>query len=548
MIGLRSTPPGSAVRQGSGPFTGSTHLLHLYLRLDRIHLVAWGLSFFLLVWASVAALDAAYPDQAALQARAMLLNNPAAIMMTGPLFGLENYTFGAMVANELSLYTFLPAAIMGVIYMSRHSRAEEESGRLEMLRALPVGRFAAPTAALLILLIFSVLVGAATTLGLVLARMELADSLAFGLGTTLSALVFAAATGVAAHLSTSARTTTGMGLALVALAYFIRGVGDVMEPRGSWLSWFSPFAWAQQTRLFVDLRWWPLLLAVVAVALLTGLSFRLAHVRDLGSGLTQPRPGRTHARPAQLSPAGLAARMEGATFLWWTAGLFCFAIGFGMLSSELEDLIDEMPNFSDFIEIDLADLTRSFGAVMLSMLALGPVALLVAGVLGLRREESAGRAAALIRTGSSRASLLLSWCAMVTLLAVIMQLILGFGLGLGMVLASGEISWIPTMLLACLVYLPAIILHGAIAACCQGFSRRWALLGWVPVVWTSLVLFLGEILNLPDWASALSPLWHTPVAPQAEVHALPLLFMSALILALSLLAVVAYRRRDITDG
>ncbi|WP_133056634.1 hypothetical protein, partial [Mycolicibacterium moriokaense] len=35
------------------------------------------------------------------------------------------------------------------------------------------------------------------------------------------------------------------------------------------LSWFSPIAWAQQMRPFVDLRWWPLaLLVVVAIGLM----------------------------------------------------------------------------------------------------------------------------------------------------------------------------------------------------------------------------------------------------------------------------------------
>lgn len=545
---MSTLSPAAAPPVRHGPFTGFIRLLRLQLRLDRIHVPVWVASFLILVWGSVVALETAYPEPESLQARALLLNNPAAIMMTGPLFGVENYTFGAMVANELSLYTFLPAAIMGVIYMSRHSRAEEESGRLEMLRALPIGRFAPPTAASAMLFILSLLVGAATTAGLVFAGLPMADSLAFGLGTTLTALVFAAVTGVIAHLSTSAGSTTGMGLALVALAYFLRGAGDVIEAQGSWLSWFSPFAWAQQTRLFVELRWWPLLIPVVVIMLLTALSFRLATIRDLGSGLTPARPGRAHAPVSRLSPAGLALRLQRGTFLWWTLGLFFFALGFGMLSSEVEGMLDEIPAVSEFIDLDLADLTRSFGAVMLSMLALGPAALLTAGVLGLRREEAAGRAAALIHTGSSRPVLLLSWCGTVAALTLLMQVLLGAGVGAGMALAGGDLSWISTMLLAGLAHLPAIMLHGALAACCLGFSRRWALLGWVPVGWTALVVFLGGILGLPDRASALSPFWHTPAVPAVDIQVLPLLLMSALIPALLVVALLAYRRRDITEG
>ena len=60
---------------------------------------------------------------------------------------------------------------------------------------------------------------------------------------------------------------------VLALAFLVRGIGDVIDLQGSWLSWFSPLAWAQQTRVHVDLRWWPLLvplLAVIALLMLGG--------------------------------------------------------------------------------------------------------------------------------------------------------------------------------------------------------------------------------------------------------------------------------------
>ena len=61
-------------------------------------------------------------------------------------------------------------------------------------------------------------------------------------------------------------------MALLALAALIRGVGDVIDHSGSALSWFSPIAWAQQMRAFVDLRWWPLALLLVVTVLLIALA------------------------------------------------------------------------------------------------------------------------------------------------------------------------------------------------------------------------------------------------------------------------------------
>src|SRR5699024_10160642 len=100
--------------------------------------------------ASVVALKEAYPNQHALDARAALLGNPSAVLMTGPAFGRDHYTLWAAVANELFLYVLLAGEIMSILLTVRHTRAEEEAGRLEMLRALPTGRLAPAAAALVV--------------------------------------------------------------------------------------------------------------------------------------------------------------------------------------------------------------------------------------------------------------------------------------------------------------------------------------------------------------------------------------------------------------
>ena len=82
-------------------------------------------------------------------------------------------------------------------------------------------------------------------------------------------MVFGAVAAVTAQLWRQARTATGAAMGALALAALVRGVGDVIDNSGSALCWFSPIAWAQQMRAFVDLRWWPFaLLVVLAVGLI----------------------------------------------------------------------------------------------------------------------------------------------------------------------------------------------------------------------------------------------------------------------------------------
>ena len=60
-------------------------------------------------------------------------------MMSGPGYGLDDYTLGAMITNEMVLWLAVPAAMMSIFLVVRHTRAEEETGRAELVRSA-VGR------------------------------------------------------------------------------------------------------------------------------------------------------------------------------------------------------------------------------------------------------------------------------------------------------------------------------------------------------------------------------------------------------------------------
>lgn len=528
--------------------TGTGYLLRLYTRTVRRQVLIWVLAFLLLVPASVAAIKEAYPDAAALQARAQLLDNPAAVMMTGPMFDQDHYTLWAMVANELALYLYLPAAIMGILLMVRLTRAEEECGRLEMVRALPVGRHAPAAAALSVLAAAALAVGAAVSTGLLVTGGAAPDSLAVGAATSLTALLFGAIAAVAAQVTEHAGTASGMALGVLAVAFMVRGLGDVIDRQGSWLSWFSPLAWAQQTRAFVDLRWWPLAVMLVVTVVLLVCAMALAHRRDVGAGLRSASVGRAVARPGLVTPHGLAGRLLRGSYAAWLIGLLLFAIAFGMLATSLEDMIAEMPMVQDWIPLDLDDMVRSFAAVILTFLTLGPVGLMVAGVMRLRTEETSGRLAGLVLTGQSRQRVCLGWLGLLVAWCFPMQAILGLGVGVGIWTATEDAAWVPEMALASLAYLPAIALCGAVAFALYGIDARLAPLAWIVVVWASIVAFLGGLLGLPDWLLGLSALHHVPLVPSEQVEAVPLAVMSLLAAALVAVGLVGQRRRDIAGG
>lgn len=78
------------------------------------------------------------------------MRNPAVTAMFGHGYGLDNYTFGAIMAHQMLLFTALAVAIMSILTVIRHTRGDEDSGRIEMLRSLPVGRLSNLSATLVV--------------------------------------------------------------------------------------------------------------------------------------------------------------------------------------------------------------------------------------------------------------------------------------------------------------------------------------------------------------------------------------------------------------
>ncbi|MGP5305542.1 ABC transporter permease [Brachybacterium alimentarium] len=530
------------------PLTGLGGLLRLYGRISRRQIIIWVLAIGLSVAASVAAMKGVYPDQQALDARAALLENPSAVMMTGPAFALDHYTFWAMVANELLLYVLVAVAIMSILLMVRHTRAEEEAGRLELVRALPVGRSAPPTAALLLVALANAGVGVSVVLGLLVTGGPLVDSLAVGLATALTGMVFGGVAALTAQVTEHAGSASGLALGAAAVAFMVRGIGDVVDAQGSWLSWFSPFAWAQQTRLFVDLRWWPLAVTLAAILVLLGLAAVLSRRRDVGAGLRPAAHGPATATRSLPDPAGLAVRLVTPMMVAWAVGLFLFAIAFGSLANSLQDMVSEIPAVGDMVPLDLDDLTTSFAAYVLQMLAIGPLGLIVAGILRLRTEEQEGRLAGILMAGSSRTSTAVRWVLVVALSTTVVQLLLGLGLGIGLLQATGETSWLAVMPLAALAALPAFALAGAVTVALYGLRLRLAGVAWLLVIWAAIDTFLGDLLDLPDVVRSISPLRHVPLVPDADLDVSALAGMSVLAVLLVLVGLWGLRRRDLAAG
>ena len=279
--------------------TGTGELTRLAARRDRIMLPAW---VYVLRRSPPRCLRAARPvpdgGQRGLPLAASVAQQPGAVV---PVRAAARHLAGRDDAGGTAPTRQLGAGLMSIFLVVRHTRADEEAGRLELVGSAAVGRQAALTAGLLIAAVANVVVaGADRRRGAAVRGCRPPASLAFGPATGRRGLVFAALAAVAAQLSGTARGARGIAFAVLGGRFLLRAVGDSAGTSGlAWLSWLSPVGWPGELRPYGGDRWWVLALP------------RGDRPGGRGGGGRAERPARCRQRAA-AGPARLAARRGAA--------------------------------------------------------------------------------------------------------------------------------------------------------------------------------------------------------------------------------------------
>jgi ABC-2 type transport system permease protein len=543
--------PARPVAAGAGgrALAGTGPLVRFILRRDRVRLPVWIGSLAAFTVLTAASLPGVYADAADRQARAQLIENPGIRAFTGPGYGLADYTFGAMMAHETLSWVAILVALMSILLMVRHTRAEEETGRAELVRSLVVGRHAPTVAALLVVSGASVVLGVVTAVGLAglgLASIGWAGSWLYGAAIASIGVVFAAVTAVTAQITEYGRGAGGLAGAAFALAYLLRAAGDAAQVGGGALAWLSPVGWAQQTRVYVDDRWWPLLLAVPLTAGLIALGLWLSTRRDVGAGLRPPRAGRPGA-PASLSgPLGLAWRQHRAGAAWWGGAMFLFGLGYGSLVAEVEVFVSELAAMQEWMgEIGGATVIDSFLSAIMLLVAVVVTVFAVLVMARPRAEESAGRAEPVLATAVSRTRWLGSHLLIALAGGSALLVLTAAGLGLSASVALADGSVLPRVVGAGLAYLPAVWLTVGLAAALFGLAPRATVLAWLLIGYAGVVGMFAGLLDLPDWLVELSPFSHVPMLPAEELRWPPLVVLTVIAAGLVAAGLAGFRRRDL---
>ncbi|MCV7399433.1 ABC transporter permease [Mycobacterium fragae] len=536
-------PAHEAKQQGS-VFSGTWGMLRLYLRRDRIVLPLWVLLLSVpLATVYIGSIEKVYPDQAARAAfAASIMASPAQRTLYGQVY---NDSLGAVGIWKAGMFHLL-IAVAVILTVIRHTRADEESGRAELIDSTAVGRYASLTAALLLTFGASIITGMIGAAGLLNTAVAPSGSLAFAAALACSGLVFTAVAAVAAQLSPSARFARGVAFGVLGAAFTLRAVGDAGSGT---LSWLSPLGWSLLVRPYAGDRWEVLLLHLATTVMLTVLAYRLLARRDVGAGLIAERPGAGTAAPTLRGVVGLAWRLDRGTLLLWTIGLCLYGLLIGSIAHGIGDEIGGSASVRDIVARmgGTTALERAFLAVAFCMLGMAAAASTVSLTLRMHQEETSQRAETLLAGAVSRSRWLASHLTMALAGSAVALLVAGLAAGFTYGVAADDIGGkLPTVVATAAAQLPAVWLLAAVTVALFGLVPRFTPVAWGVLVGFIALYLIGSLSGFPQWLLDLEPFAHVPRVG-GDFTAVPLLWQSVIDTTLIAVGAAALRRRDLRN-
>ena len=528
----------------------------LQARRDRGVLAAWILGITGIGYAAATAITTQFGGD---NERAALISTAAASPAFLFLRGLpDGISTGAVTFFQGFSFTAVLAGLMSTLLVVRHTRADEDQGRLELVGSTPVGRTASLLAVLLLSVCANGLLALAVAAGFIGAGLPAAGSFLAGAAVGAVGLFFAAAAAVVAQVMPSGRSANGVSAAVVGGAYLIRGAGDalgtadtsLLHVTAAWPSVLSPIGWGQRIRPFTDSDPLPLLVLTAGAVVLAVLAAALQNSRDLGASyIAANESGPERAGSGLVSMLGLAWRLQRGTLAGWTVTAGVLGLVAGGLGPVIRDALAGNPSVAELIsrlvpgEASMVDL---FTTAMLGLAGVMAAAAGIQAVLRLRAEEAEGRAELLLAVPASR----LRWLGGALAVAAISTTAVAAAAGASaaVVLALGQAggSSPGTVLAGALAHVPAALVFPALTVLVFSLRSRWA----GPLGWGSLAVALvlgqfGELLGLPAWLQDLSPFRHSSAMPVEAFNLDGALLMAAVAVAAAAAAARLVRERDL---
>lgn len=502
--------------------------------------LAWVLGLTAVVLLTTTSITGLYDTPDKLRSYAETTAGPGMRVLNGAVAGTD--TLGGALVNELGFVVAFAIPLLATALTVRGTRREEEAGRLELLLASRVGRQAPLVAAIGLALAALVGVGVLTALAFLAADADPTGSLVYGAALACLGAVHVGVAAVAAQAFGHGRTVWAASLAVALVSYLVRGVGAVDS---TWVLWLSPLGWYDEVAAFGETRALPFVLSLATTTLLLAVALRLSTRRDVGGSLVAARTGPRRASAGLVAPLGLALREHRTVTLGWAVLVAVLMGTYGSLMQTVIDAITGNPDLEVWIGGDTSSIVEPMAAMFVLLLSMLVGGYVLQSLGSLRSEETSGRLELQLSEARSRTA----WLAPHLLVVAGGTLVVGaagaIALAVSTAAALGDSSWVPTLLTAAAQHLPVMLLLGGLSLALFGWAPRWQPAVRAVFAVAAVIGYMGPGLDLPAGLVAWAPFGLVGTVPAEAVDVTGSVVAGVGGLALALLGVVGFRRRDV---
>lgn len=526
---------------------GTATMVRLFVRRNRIRLALWWVTLVGLFAYVLAYYRDLLDTQAALDAFAVVSDVPSIKALTGLAAAPD--TMGGAVWTKIWMTCSLALAFGVVFLVTRNGRADEETGRTELLRSRVLGLHAGSVASWLVNAGLCVAVGLGVSLvsimgGLDPAGAGLTGSLILGASMAGVGLVGLGLGTVAGQVSSTSRGANALASTVLGVLYAVRMIGDLGDGR---LTWASPIGWGQEMQPWGANRWWPFGLMLLLTVTLLALAWWLEGRRDFGAGLLSERPGQDGAPARYANALGLGLRLQRGPIIGWTITVLLAGVMFGSVVEAMNELMADAS----------ASVTRMLGGVgveallglLVMMMALMTTVFAIQSATSLRIDEATGIIEPQLAGAQSRVRWATSRLMIPVVGSAVLLLCGGAALGASYGSVVGDVGQSGELALAALAYWPAVMVFVGIAVALFGWLPRLAVaVSWGVLAAMYFVVILGDAMHLPTWLLDVLPLSATPYQPIEPLTWTPLLLLTLVAALLAWVGLHRFARRDVQPG
>ncbi|WP_203639931.1 ABC transporter permease [Levilactobacillus wangkuiensis] len=534
-------------------FGRTGQLIHLNFRRDRFRILMW-LILLAALMASVAwKFEDIYGTPSEIDAIKGTLASPGIVAMFGAFPFTAKVTTAEIFANEMLLFMALIQVVMNLALSVHATRAEEDLGITELVRAHAVGTLSPLAAAASELVIINGVLGILYSAGLSAANMPGATTEGnwlIGMGLAATGLLFGMLGLLTAQLADHSASATGLAYTLFGISYLARMITDVQQPK---LTWWSPLGWVEKLAPYNDPHWSPIWLSLGLAVILLVFAFMANNRRDLGAGALTTRPGRRQASTFLRGPATLVWRRQRNVIIAWIVAVIVFGVAYGTVFNTIGDILKTNPTMQQVFGAAMVHeanhkILLSFTSLLSIVMAAVAIIPGMQLILKVHSDETRGWLEALYARPLSRTHLLFSY---VGTAFVTSTLAFIGGLGGIVVMGDASLTHVKDGISASEFWhgiaaqLPEIWVFLGLAVLLVGCWPRLKSLSWAYLALGFISVYMGSLLKFPDWVQNVTPTGWMPRVPLHDINWTTFSWMVVLAIALVIIGWQGYRRRDL---